>query len=133
MTREEYFLIEKGLLEIEKEIKEGCFVFKVEQEDVHMNLEKALFERIGDIAYKLHTGRSRNEQVVTDLRLYLMDEGEKLKSLLLDFIETVITKAQEYLDVVMPGFTHLQHAQPVLFLTGFLLMQREVVSILRAP
>ncbi|BAU23255.1 argininosuccinate lyase [Caldimicrobium thiodismutans] len=115
LTREEYFLIEKGLLEIEKEIKEGCFVFKVEQEDVHMNLEKALFERIGDIAYKLHTGRSRNEQVVTDLRLYLMDEGEKLKILLLNFIETLITKAEAYMDVVMPGFTHLQHAQPVLF------------------
>ncbi len=115
LTQEEYFLIEKGLLEIEKEIKEGCFVFKVEQEDVHMNLEKALFEKIGDIAYKLHTGRSRNEQVVTDLRLYLMDEGEKLKILLLNFIETLITKAEAYLDVVMPGFTHLQHAQPVLF------------------
>lgn len=115
LREEEYSQIEKGLLEIESEIREGRFVFKVEQEDVHMNLERALFEKIGETAYKLHTGRSRNEQVVTDLRLYLMEEGIELRGLLLNFMKALLDKAENYIDVVMPGFTHLQHAQPVLF------------------
>jgi len=115
LTQEELSQIERVLEEIEKEIKEGRFSFKKEYEDVHMNLEKALYEKIGDTAYKLHTGRSRNEQVVTDLRLYLLEEETLLKGLLLDFMEAIINKASEYFGVVMPGFTHLQHAQPVLF------------------
>lgn len=70
------------------------------------------------MAYKLHTGRSRNEQVVTDLRLYLMDEVEILKKELKALLESIIAKSEEYYGVIIPGFTHLQHAQPVLFLTG---------------
>ncbi len=115
LTDSEYQLISKGLKEIEKEIKKGTFVFRKEYEDVHMNIEKALYEKIGEVAYKLHTGRSRNEQVVTDLRLYLMDKVKVLKKELKNLIKAIILKAEEYYGVVMPGFTHLQHAQPVLF------------------
>ena len=115
LTDSEYQLISKGLKEIEKEIKKGTFVFCKEYEDVHMNIEKALYEKIGEVAYKLHTGRSRNEQVVTDLRLYLMDKVKVLKKELKNLIKVIILKAEEYYGVVMPGFTHLQHAQPVLF------------------
>ncbi|MGC9018056.1 MAG: argininosuccinate lyase, partial [Caldimicrobium sp.] len=115
LTSEELSLLEKALLEIEEEIRKGVFVFRKEYEDIHMNLEKALFEKVGEIAYKLHTGRSRNEQVVTDLRLYLVEEEKQIKKLLLEFIRETIIKAEEYFEVVMPGFTHLQHAQPVLF------------------
>ncbi|QER41556.1 argininosuccinate lyase [Thermodesulfobacterium sp. TA1] len=111
----EFLAIQKGLLEIEEELKSGKFVFRKEYEDVHMNIEKALFEKIGEVAYKLHTGRSRNEQVVTDFRLYLVDRVKELKVELKGLMETIVAKAEEYYGIVMPGFTHLQHAQPVLF------------------
>ena len=115
LTGKEFNLIKKGLKEIEKEIKTGKFIFSKEYEDVHMNIEKALYEKIGETAYKLHTGRSRNEQVVTDLRLYLMDECKDLKENLKSLMKAILSKAEEYYEVIIPGFTHLQHAQPVLF------------------
>ena len=115
LTNKEFNLIKKGLKEIEKEIKTGKFIFSKEYEDVHMNIEKALYEKIGETAYKLHTGRSRNEQVVTDLRLYLMDECKDLKENLKSLMKAILSKAEEYYEVIIPGFTHLQHAQPVLF------------------
>ena len=115
LTDKEFNLIKKGLKEIEKEIKTGKFIFSKEYEDVHMNIEKALYEKIGETAYKLHTGRSRNEQVVTDLRLYLMDECKDLKENLKSLMKAILSKAEEYYEVIIPGFTHLQHAQPVLF------------------
>ena len=115
LSDSEYKLIYKGLKEIEDEIKKGVFVFRKEYEDVHMNIEKALFEKIGEVAYKLHTGRSRNEQVVTDLRLFLIDKAEELKWSLKNLMKTIIDKAEEYYGIIIPGFTHLQHAQPVLF------------------
>ncbi|MDM7202666.1 MAG: argininosuccinate lyase, partial [Thermodesulfobacteriaceae bacterium] len=111
----ELSLISKGLEEIKNELEENTFPFRKEYEDIHMNIEKRLYEKIGEVAYKLHTGRSRNEQVVTDLRLYLMEEKREIKELLKTFILTILNLAEENLDVVMPGFTHLQHAQPVLF------------------
>lgn len=115
LTQEEFNLIKKGLKQIEKEIKNGKMVFSKEYEDIHMNIEKALYEKIGETAYKLHTGRSRNEQVVTDLRLYLMEKTEELKELIKSLMKAIISKAEEYYGVIIPGFTHLQHAQPVLF------------------
>ena len=115
LSEEECNTIVNGLEALEKEILEGKFIFKTEYEDVHMNIEKALFEKIGDVAYKLHTGRSRNEQVVTDLRLYLIDRVKELKRELRDLLSAIMDKAEEYFEVIMPGFTHLQHAQPVLF------------------
>jgi len=115
LSEEEFEAIRKGLRSIERDLKAGKLVFKRELEDIHMNLEKLLYERIGEVAYKLHTGRSRNEQVVTDLRLYLMDKTKLLKTSLKDLLKAIVAKAEEYLGVTMPGFTHLQHAQPVLF------------------
>jgi len=115
LTDKEFNLIKKGLKEIEKEIKTEKFIFSKEYEDVHMNIEKALYEKIGETAYKLHTGRSRNEQVVTDLRLYLIDECKDLKENLRSLMKAILSKAEEYYEVIIPGFTHLQHAQPVLF------------------
>ncbi len=115
LSENECEIIINGLKDLEKEISEGKFVFKTEYEDVHMNIERALFEKIGDVAYKLHTGRSRNEQVVTDLRLYLIDKVSELKKGLKNLLLATIEKAEEYFGIIMPGFTHLQHAQPVLF------------------
>jgi argininosuccinate lyase len=103
----------KGLLEIEEEIKEGKFRWKKELEDVHMNIEKSLIEKIKDVGGKLHTGRSRNDQVVTAFRLYLKHQIEDIINLLTDLQKTLLEKSKEYIDVVMPAYTHLQRAQPI--------------------
>lgn len=105
--------IVKGLSEIENEIKEGKFAWKKELEDVHMNIEKALIEKIGDVGGKLHTGRSRNDQVITAFRLYLKQQVEDIINLLTDLQKALLEKSQEYIDVVMPAYTHLQRAQPI--------------------
>ncbi len=103
----------KGLEEIQKEIEQGKFQWKKELEDVHMNIEKALIEKIGDIGGKLHTGRSRNDQVITAFRLYLKEETQNIIQLLRDLKKALLEKAKETVDIVMPAYTHLQRAQPV--------------------
>ncbi len=103
----------KGLEEIQKEIEQGKFQWKKELEDVHMNIEKALIEKIGDVGGKLHTGRSRNDQVITAFRLYLKEETQNIIQLLRDLKKALLEKAKETVDVVMPAYTHLQRAQPV--------------------
>ena len=113
--REEAEAIIKGLQEIAQEIESGRFTWKKELEDVHMNIEAALREKIGPVAGKLHTARSRNDQVATDVRLYLRDVIDQAVQQLVRLRRALIEKAQQNLDVIMPGFTHLQHAQPVLF------------------
>jgi len=105
----------KGLEEIGEEIRAGKFKFRKELEDVHMNIEQALIERIGDTGKKLHTARSRNDQVALDERLYLRDEITQINLALDALIEAFTDLSKRYKDIVMPGFTHLQHAQPVLF------------------
>ncbi len=112
---EEAQKIIQGLEEIAEEIKSGRFHWRKELEDVHMNIETALFEKIGPVAGKLHTARSRNDQVATDVRLFLRDVIDEVLSRLRALRTTLVSKAKEHLDVIMPGFTHLQHAQPVLF------------------
>jgi argininosuccinate lyase len=114
ITVEERDAIVQGLTEIETEIDRGEFVFKPELEDVHMNIEKALTERIGPAGAKLHTARSRNDQVNLDFRLYLRDEADALDELLSATQRAFARQARKYLGVVMPGYTHLQRAQPVL-------------------
>lgn len=105
----------QGLGEILREIEHGALVLENAQEDVHMAIEARLMEKVGEVGGKLHAGRSRNDQVALDLRLFLRDEilgtGEDLR----DLQRTLVTQAKAHLGVVMPGFTHLQHAQPVLF------------------
>ncbi|MDI1471196.1 Argininosuccinate lyase [Thermodesulfovibrio sp. N1] len=110
----EFKLISKGLKEIAKEIAEGKFQFKTELEDVHMNIEKALIEKIGSAGARLHTARSRNDQVATDLRLYLRKKVTEINGLLTEFEKTIINIAQKHIDIIMPGYTHMQKAQPVL-------------------
>lgn len=103
-----------GLLNIHDEIKAGKFKFELELEDIHMNIESALIEKIGEIGGRLHTARSRNDQVALDLRLYLREEIKGIKELLVN-LESVFTDlAEKNLTVVMPGYTHMQRAQPVL-------------------
>jgi len=114
ITVEESEAIVRGLSEIEAEIDRGEFVFKPELEDIHMNIEKALTDRIGAAGAKLHTARSRNDQVNLDFRLYLRDESDALDVLLCETQRAFARRARTYMGVVMPGYTHLQRAQPVL-------------------
>ncbi len=113
ISQEDAQKIIKGLEEIQKEIEQGKFQWKKELEDVHMNIEKALIEKIGDIGGKLHTGRSRNDQVITAFRLYLKEETQNIIQLLRDLKKTLLEKAKETVDIVMPAYTHLQRAQPI--------------------
>ncbi len=113
LTRQEATIIIKGLKEIEKEILQGRFQWRRELEDVHMNIEHALIEKVGPVGGKLHTARSRNDQIALDLRLYLKDETEKIVALLRDLQRALVDMASRHADAAMPGYTHLQRAQPV--------------------
>ncbi len=106
--------IESGLSEIYREIREGRFVFDIADEDVHMAIERALTERIGPAGARLHTARSRNDQVATDTRMFAKEAAGALARRLTGLRETLVRRAEELLGVVMPGYTHLQRAQPVL-------------------
>lgn len=108
-------LIIDGLKAIEDEISRGDFVWRVELEDVHMNIESRLTDRIGIAGKRLHTGRSRNDQVATDIRLYLRDEIDAIRGELKRLMTGLIDLAEREADTIMPGFTHLQTAQPVTF------------------
>jgi argininosuccinate lyase len=115
ISKNEAKKIVDGLKKIEKEIENGTFNFKIELEDIHMNIESRLQEIIGDIAGKLHTARSRNDQVALDFKLFVRDEIDEIKILLSNLQKNLVKKAEENLNVIMPGFTHLQVAQPLLF------------------
>lgn len=108
-------IIKETLAQILEEIEQGKIEFKADAEDIHMNIETILIERIGDTGKKLHTARSRNDQVALDLRMYVKAEKDNIISLLLKFEKLLITKAEENLDTIMPGYTHLQRAQPITF------------------
>lgn len=114
LTAEEQQQIESGLRAIEREIDEGKFLFRPELEDVHMNIESALTVRIGPVGAKLHTARSRNDQVALDLRLYLRHEAGEIRRLITRLQRALVDSAGNYRDAVIPGYTHLQRAQPVL-------------------
>ncbi len=105
----------KGLEQIGKEIEAGVFEFSESLEDIHMNIEASLTERIGDAGRKLHTARSRNDQVALDMRLCLRDESEEVRQLLSGLVELLAATAEKNIDIIMPGYTHLQVAQPVRF------------------
>ncbi|KAB2951197.1 argininosuccinate lyase [Heliorestis acidaminivorans] len=105
--------IVKCLEDILADIEAGIVEFDVSAEDIHMNLEKLLTERVGEVGKKLHTGRSRNDQVALDIRLYLRDEIEETSELLRDLLKTLLERAEENLETIMPGYTHLQKAQPI--------------------
>jgi argininosuccinate lyase len=115
LSRKETAQILRGLEEVRSELESGRFSFAAEDEDIHMAIERRLTELIGPIGGKLHTGRSRNDQVALDVRLYLRDALGALSDSLRRFQRVLLEKARAHLDVVMPGYTHLQRAQPVLF------------------
>jgi argininosuccinate lyase len=115
LTSAERAEIEKGLLEIKAEIDAGTFVWSQELEDVHMNIESTLTKRIGPAGAKLHTARSRNDQVATDVRLYCRDEIDAILKLTHAMQASLVECAERGADAVMPGYTHLQRGQPVLF------------------
>lgn len=104
-----------GLKEIEKRIEKGDFPFDTALEDIHMNIEKRLTEAIGDAGGRLHTARSRNDQVALDTHLYLRRVTVEVMALLLEMQRAIVETAGKYADVLMPGYTHLQRAQPILF------------------
>ena len=113
LTHSDRDAIIAGLSEIQDEIEAGTFVWKAELEDVHMNIEAELTRRIGDPGKKLHTGRSRNDQIATDVRLYLRDRVDEIQAGIRVIQAALLDKAEVEADTIMPGFTHLQSAQPV--------------------
>jgi argininosuccinate lyase len=115
LTEAEAGEIRQGLVAIESDIEAGRFTWEPALEDVHMNIETALVERIGEVGKKLHTGRSRNDQVATDLRLYLRDEIRTVLDISTGLMDALLDLAEREADTIMPGFTHLQTAQPVTF------------------
>ncbi len=105
--------IERGLTEVLIDIEKGRLEFREDLEDVHINVEEALKAKIGEVAGKLHTARSRNDQVALDLRLYLREQVELVRIDLLALMAALTDKSEENIDLIMPGYTHLQRAQPV--------------------
>ena len=115
ITTEESHAIITGLNALLEDIESGTIEFNEKMEDIHMNIEALLIERIGAVAKKMHTGRSRNDKVALDVRLYTRDEITTLKLLLKDLMETVLNLAKQHSETIMPGYTHLQRAQPITF------------------
>lgn len=127
ITSREKNIIVKALKEIEKEISSGKFRFKSELEDIHMNIEAALAEKTGEVGKKLHTARSRNDQVSLDLRLWMRDQINEIFLLIAGCQKALIFKGKENKKLIIPGFTHMQHAQPVL-LPHYLLAYVEMME-----
>jgi argininosuccinate lyase len=115
LSSQDYTEIDQGLCTILSEIESGAFKFSRALEDIHMNIENRLSQLIGPAAGRLHTARSRNDQVALDFRMWVRDQADATQAALLSFINALLDKAQNHADTVMPGFTHLQTAQPVTF------------------
>ncbi len=115
IQQEEADILVKGLLKVKKKIENNEMQFSPGLEDIHMHIEDELGRVAGDVARKLHTGRSRNDQIALDVRIYLKKETQNIIAFLLEFQASVVKMAKKHLDVIMPGYTHLQRAQPVLF------------------
>ena len=107
--------IQAGLVQIRQDIDNGDFIWDINNEDIHMSVESVLTARIGDAGARLHTGRSRNDQVATDTRLFAKKRCVDLMEANIRLREALIAQAEANFDVIMPGYTHMQHAQPVLF------------------
>ena len=129
ITPEEAEAIVQELEAIREEIERGEFEWRLEHEDVHLNIEAALIERLGEMEAKLHTGRSRNDQIALDMRLYIKRTVEEITAAIVELQRALLALAEAYPDVVMPGYTHLQRAQPVLFahhiLAYFWMLERD--------
>jgi len=123
-------VITKGLVSIREEIEQDKFQFKHELEDIHMSIEARLIEKVGEVGRKLHTARSRNDQVALDLRLFTKEAISETLAMLRQFQRALVNLAKTNQDVVMPGYTHLQPAQPILLahhlLAYFEMLQRDI-------
>ena len=115
ITQEEADKIKEGLLQIKKEIEDNKFIWDISDEDLHMAIEKRLIELIGDTGKKLHTARSRNDQVAVDFRRWVLKRNKEIANKIKELIQTFINIAKEHKETLIPGMTHLQHAQPVSF------------------
>jgi argininosuccinate lyase len=115
ISAQDFADIQRGMAQITEEISKGQFDWKLDLEDVHLNIEARLTQIVGDAGKRLHTGRSRNDQVATDVRLWLVSEIDLINALLNDLQKSLIEVAERHVDVILPGFTHLQVAQPVSF------------------
>ncbi len=115
ISKEDYEKIDNGLTKVLEEIESGKFTLDGDDEDIHMAIERRLTELVGDAGKRLHTARSRNDQVALDFRLYVLRHGKYISRLLLDLIESFLIVAQKHTDLLLPGMTHLQHAQPINF------------------
>jgi argininosuccinate lyase len=133
LTEGEFSAIESGLLAIRSDIEEGRFEFKTSLEDIHMNIESELTKRIGAAGAKLHTARSRNDQVATDTRLYVRSQIDSLSTAIRGLQRALLDRADLYADAVMPGYTHLQRGQPVTaghhFLAYVEMLERDVARL----
>ncbi len=120
----------EGLEGILEDVRRGEIEFSKDAEDIHMNVEKILIERIGDVGRRLHTGRSRNDQVALDIRIYLKEEIDEIIALIRALQKVLADTAEENIDVVIPGYTHLQRAQPILFahhlMAYFFMLERDI-------
>ncbi|SFV54982.1 Argininosuccinate lyase [hydrothermal vent metagenome] len=115
ITQEDFEAIDRGLSQVLEEIESGLFTLDGGDEDIHMANERRLTEIIGDAGKRLHTARSRNDQVALDFRLFVQHNSKKISELILENIQTLILRAKESTDIMLPGMTHLQHAQPINF------------------
>ena len=115
LTAEEAEQIKAGIQKVEAKYEAGEIEFKIENEDIHMNMETYLHAEIGPVAGKLHTARSRNDQVATDMHLWMKDTLSETMDKLQNLREVIVTLASEHVETIMPGYTHLQHAQPISF------------------
>ncbi len=115
LSNKEYEDIKKGLSQIKKEIEEKEFIYDIKDEDIHMSIEKRLTEIIGDAGKKLHTARSRNDQVAVDFRMYVLKHNRIIASKIKELISVFVDLAKEHKETILPGMTHLQHAQPISF------------------
>ena len=133
IAAEDAAAISEGLSSIERSIDEGSFAFDVNDEDIHMAVEKVLTADVGDAGARLHTGRSRNDQVATDARLFAKELCGELIAHNVSLRRVLVEKAEEHFGTVMPGYTHMQHAQPVLFshhmLAYFWMLTRDCVRL----
>ncbi|MAZ46543.1 MAG: argininosuccinate lyase [Rickettsiales bacterium] len=129
ISKSEKDKIIRALNEIYQELKNGKFKFSESYEDIHMNIEMALRVKVGDIAGKVHTGKSRNDQVATDFKMWVKEKLHEIIKKIKKIQKTIIKKSEENINVIMPGFTHLQNAQPILFshylLSFFEMIQRD--------
>ena len=115
LTKKDQEDIERCLLQVKEEIESGEFEFKIEHEDIHMAVESRLTEIVGEAGKRLHTARSRNDQVATDFRLYVQDKNLSIKAQLKELVSTFVEVAKKHTETLIPGMTHLQHAQPINF------------------